>query len=73
MNANHKLTKTIKGRTIKNVTQANESSLEITFDYNSKMQIKTASGAGLKPIDLTDLTVNNVQQQDTTLRLHRDG
>jgi len=67
MNANRKLTTIIKGRTVSNVQQADNSSVEITFSDNSKMHIKTN---GQVPADnLKSRTISHIQQEGTTLRL----
>ncbi len=66
MAANHKLTKVIKGRTIKSAS-AGVDALLITFDASSTLKIKVAAPV---PSDtLNGHTIKGVRQSGTTMNL----
>jgi hypothetical protein len=67
MNANRKLSSIIQGRTVSNVQQADNSSIDITFSDNSKMHIKTSGQVAAA--NLKNRTISRIQQEGTTLRL----
>ncbi len=68
MNANRKLTSIIKGRKISNISQSDAGdAVDITFDDNSKMHIKTSGQVAAD--SFKSRTVSHVQQEGTILRL----